>query len=151
MLQGACSIVVASRSPELRPSIGQALGCRVSDDLSTVTVFVVEPHCRALLADLTTSGAIAVVFTNSASTRSLQLKGKDAALVPLESADGERITTHTGSLVREWSATGQPEAFTRALLGREPGEALAAIRFTPYVAFDQTPGAGAGLPLLGGT
>jgi hypothetical protein len=151
MVQGAASILVASRSESLEPSLGQGLGCRIAADLAAVTVLLLEAQNESLVADLRRCGIIAVSFTNSASTRSLQLKGSDANIVPLESADGERMTTHAGALAREWGASGQPEAFTRALLFREPSAVILAIRFTPYVAFDQTPGPRAGMPLLGFT
>lgn len=150
MLQGAASILIASSSESRRPSLGQGLGCRIAADLGTVTVLLLEEQNPALVSDLRRSGAIAVVFTNSRSTRALQLKGRDAKEVPLEPGDGERMTAHAGALAREWSGNGQPEAFTRALLGRPPGATVLAYQFTPYVAFDQTPGPRAGTPILGG-
>ena len=130
--------------------MGQGLGCRIAADLSTVTVLLLEEQNAALVADLRASGVIAAVFTNSASTRALQLKGRDAKEVALENGDEERMTAHAGALAREWASSGQPEAFTRALLARPPSATVLAYQFTPYVAFDQTPGPRAGMPLLGG-
>lgn len=146
--QGAVSVSVASRDASLRPSIGQAHGCRVAPTRERVTVFLHEPSNRALVVDLRSSGIAAVVFTHSASTRSLQVKARDAREVPLLPGDHDRIAAHVGALARQWATQGMPEPWTRALFDPRGG-AIVAFELEPYVAFEQTPGPRAGTPCAG--
>jgi hypothetical protein len=145
MLQGAASILVAGRDAENRSAMGQALGCRISGDRRTLVVLVPLPHGDEVVRELRANGEVAVTFTNSRSTRSIQVKARGAREVAVEPGDPERVSSHVGALVREWTSVGLPEAVARALLDR--GERLVAIEVVPHVAFDQTPGPRAGTVL----
>src|SRR6476620_5995618 len=48
-----------------------------------------ETASAALLEDVRRTGTIAVVFSRPADHRTLQLKGKDALIVPVEAGDAE--------------------------------------------------------------
>jgi hypothetical protein len=146
MIQGAASILIAGRDADNRPSLAQAMGSRISADRRTLVVFLLAGQAATVLRDLRANGCAAVTFTNSRSTRSLQLKANGAREVPLAPGDDERSTAHVGALIREWTGSGLPEPVARALLARRDGP-LVAIELVPHVAFDQTPGPRAGTPL----
>jgi hypothetical protein len=146
MQSGAVSVTVASRDAANRPAIGASFGCRISSDRRLVTVFLGQGANGELLAALRAGSAIAVVVTESHTTRSVQLKGAGASEAALEPGDRERMRSYVGALAQTWAAGGQPVEWTRALFDPD-GDEIVAVVFTPYVAFDQAPGPRAGTVL----
>lgn len=147
MERGSPSITLSSCDAAHAPSLAQGLGCRIDATRTRVTVFMLEPRNLATIADLRAGRAIAVVFTHGGSLRSLQLKAASAREVPLEPGDSDRINAYVGSIVLAWTSnSGVSEDFVYALLPRGPGT-IVAFEFEPFVAFDQTPGPQAGMPL----
>lgn len=140
------SITAASRDARNVPRIGRCLGCRVSADRRTVTVFVAASQYGAFFDALAASRAIAVVFSLPSTHRTLQLKGVDAAVAPPAPADAGLVARHVESFVEELAALGYPREVVRAAHWCESAE-LRAVAFTPAAAFEQTPGPGAGAPL----
>jgi hypothetical protein len=100
-------------------------------------------QCEALLRDLRETRAIAVVFSQPSTHRTIQLKGADAALGPLAPGDPALIEANRVALVKDMGPIGYDEAFARTLLAYEPADLVAAT-FTPTAAFAQTPGPQAG-------
>lgn len=144
-IQGPVSVIVASRDAALVPDVVRGCGCRVSRDRRQVTVLVEPGRAGTLLDDITVSGLVAVVFSQPSTHRTIQLKGRDARVAKVTAADRAVAQRH----LQEWSADlaqiGYSLEFAAAVHGG--GGALAAIRFTPTAAFQQTPGPGAGQPL----
>ena len=130
------------------PSLERAVGCKVSSDRRQVTIFVAATSARVLLEDVRRSGRIAVVFTEPSTHRTIQLKGKDAGIVPAVAADQGIVAAYTEAMVSVLARVGREEPVVRALLSY-PREELRAIAFTPAAAFTQTPGPRAGTPLKG--
>jgi hypothetical protein len=144
-IQGPVSVIVAGRNAELVPDVVRGCGCRVSRDRRQVTVLVEPGRASTLLDDIATNGMIAVVFSQPSTHRTIQLKGSDARMVRVTTADRLLASRH----LREWSEDLERIGFAvpfAAVLHGGDGE-LAAIRFTPTTAFQQTPGPGAGQPL----
>jgi hypothetical protein len=144
-IQGPVSVIVASRNAELVADVVRGCGCRVSRDRRQLTVLVEPGRASTLLDDVATNGMIAVVFSQPSTHQTIQLKGTDARVVRVTAADRAAARQH----LRDWSADlgriGFDAPFSAALHGGT-GE-LAAIRFTPTAAFQQTPGPAAGQPL----
>ncbi len=130
------------------PSLDRALGCKVANDRRRVTIFVAEASARVLLEDVRRSGRIAVVFTEPSTHRTIQLKGKDAAVAPAAAADRRIVAAYAEVMVGVLAQVGREKPFVRAALSC-PQEGLLAIAFTPTAAFTQTPGPRAGTPLKG--
>jgi len=128
------------------PELGRALGCRVSPDRSRVTVLLPGDQLPALVAAVRSSRAVAVVFSEPATHRTIQLKGTDAALEPTAPGDAVLSARWTDGFVAELAAYGIVENLVRAFLWCEPG-GMVAVSFTPCAAFQQTPGPRAGAPL----
>ena len=145
-VQSGLSIVVASRSEDNVPSVARALGCRVAEDRGSVTIFLWAPQAGALLTDIRATGMVAVVFSRPSTHRTIQLKGRDARVVPRDEGGRAIVARNTDLLVQDLAWLGHRQDLARAYLHCEPDE-LAAIVFTPSAGFDQTPGPGAGKPL----
>jgi general stress protein 26 len=82
LIRRRVSVIVISRDHLMR-----AMGCRLSDDLREVMVFLSASSSQKVLDDLRSNGLIAVVFSEPSSNLTVQLKGLDAAAVPTQPAD----------------------------------------------------------------
>lgn len=140
------SIVVAGRDAENLPAVVRAVGCRVSPDRRRVTVFVPRSQAAEVLDDLQANREIAAVFCLPSTHRTIQLKSRDAALVPIEPGDAAGIAAQVDLFAVDIAKLGYEGEFARAVCAHAPDD-LVGIAFTPYAAFAQTPGPRAGEPL----
>lgn len=145
-IEGRVSIIAASCGANNEPNLSRAVGCRVTPDRRTVTLFLFAAQSGALLADLRANGAIAVVFSEPSTHRTLQLKGNDANVAALDRNDAEILATYRQGFAAELAGMGYLEIFARTLLGCAAGDVVA-VNFTVAEAFVQTPGPKAGTPL----
>jgi len=143
LLRTGFMITVASRDAAHVPSVTRALGCRVSPDRRRVTVFLLASQAATLLRDLRATGAIAAVFSQPSTHRTIQLKGSDATLGAIEPGDIELIDANAAAALADLVLSGFPESFARTLFAYDAPD-LVAIGFTPSTAFVQTPGPQAG-------
>lgn len=144
-IQGPVSVIVATRNAGLVPDVVRGCGCRVSRDRRQVTVLIEPARASSLLDDVAANGLVAVVFSQPSTHRTIQLKGEDARLAPVTAADRAAARRHQQLWCADLVSIGYTPGFAAALHGG--GGPLAAIRFTPTAAFQQTPGPGAGQPL----
>jgi hypothetical protein len=140
------TISVASRDDACRASVGRALGCRVAPDRSRVTLFLARAPNVPLLADLARSGAVSACFSQPSTHRTIQLKGADAAIGPVDARDLTLMRVQLDAKVAELVPLGFDEALVRSVFSGEPDD-IVAVTFTPVSAFMQTPGPRAGKPL----
>jgi hypothetical protein len=145
-LQTGVSINVGSRGPGNVPVVARANGCRVAADRRSVTVLLPATKSTALLDAVRATGAIAVVFSEPPTHRTIQLKGTDATVGPAADEDPVRAERYVSAFGAALAPLGYPEPVFRALLWAEPAD-LVAVTFSPSAAFDQTPGPRAGAPL----
>ena len=96
-----------------------------------------------MLENIRVNGTVAVVFSQPSTHRTIQLKGIDACIVPVTAADRRSADQHLRDWVADIVSVGFGSSFANAVRG-QPGNNLAAIRFTPTSAFEQTPGPAAG-------
>jgi len=143
-IQGPVSVIVASRNADLVADVVRGCGCRVSRDRRQVTVLVEPGRASTLLEDIAANGMIAVVFSQPSTHQTIQLKGTDARVVRITPADRATARRHLRVWSQDLARIGFDPSFSAALHG--VGE-LAAIRFMPTAAFQQTPGPAAGQPL----
>jgi len=143
---GGISINAASARPDAVPSMARATGCRIAGDGRTVTLLFASTPAAALIDDLRRSGAIAAVFSEPSTHRTLQLKGNDARLVPPAAGDAALALDYARRFNESLVRLGYPGEVLQAVLAHEADD-LVAVEFTPLSAFSQTPGPGAGEPL----
>ena len=139
------AVSIASRSEHCIPSVTRALGFRISADASEFAIFVPR-QAERVLADLRTTAQAAVVFTEPSTHKSVQVKGSDARITPLEEGDWPVISAYADELVAEICPLGYAEPLIRKMVESTPQQVVAA-RFAPTAAFGQTPGPRAGAAL----
>jgi hypothetical protein len=145
-VRGGVSTLLSSCRLGRIPTMARGLGCRVADDRRGVDVFLAATPGAALLDDVRHSGMLAVVFSQPSTHRTVQLKGTDAHVVPVEAGDAADIARYIDAFVAEVESIGYAGAIIRTLLAC-PMDDVVALRFTIAAAFSQTPGPGAGAPL----
>ena len=146
LISGGVGMSAASCRPGALPNMARCTGCRIAPDRRTVTLIVAATPGAALLDDVRRSGLIAAVFSQPSTHYTLQLKGTDARIVPLEPGDAALVRRYVDAFVAELTPFGYSEPLVRAFLGSMPDD-LAAVQFTISAAFSQTPGPQAGAPL----
>jgi len=146
VLLAGISMTAASRGADNAPQLGRAVGCRVSADRARVTVLVPADQNPELVEALRASRAVAVVFSQPSTHRTIQLKGIDAVVEPAAPDDRERAARWSAAFVAELAALGYDARMVDAFLWCDPA-GLVAVSFSPCAAFQQTPGPGAGAPL----
>lgn len=147
-ISGAVSINAASCRPGGFPALARGLGCRVAEDCNSVNVIFGVKAAADVLDGVRRSGALAVVFSEPSTHRTLQLKGDDALVLRLEPGDAALVDHYRDGFVGVLAPYGHTEEMVRALLACSVDE-LVMVRFTPTSAFSQTPGPHAGEPLAG--
>lgn len=142
-IQGAVSILAASRDRRHVPSVSRAIALRVSPDRARVTLLLATEQCRQLLADIQATRAVAVVCTQPSTHRTLQLKGSDAHVTPLADGDYDLAAQHNAAFAEEIVPLGY--ARDLALTVHDvTGQTLSAVTFGVDALFEQTPGPRAG-------
>jgi hypothetical protein len=145
-VQTGVSINAGSRGTGNVPALARANGCRVAEDRRTVTVLLAASKAAALLDAVRATGAIAVVFSEPPTHRTIQLKGTDAVVGAASGEDRAFSQRYVDTFVAVLAGLGYSEPVFRALLWADPDD-LVAVTFSPSAAFDQTPGPRAGAPL----
>jgi hypothetical protein len=140
------SITAASRTAGMVPELGRAHGCRMAPDRRRAVVLLPGDQYPALIGALRESRAIAVVFSQPSTHRTIQLKGGDASFVPVDGRDLALIRAQIDAKVWELVPLGYAEGLVRSVFHGEP-EDIVGVSFTPNAAFMQTPGPKAGMPL----
>lgn len=143
LISRGVSGVVASRDLAHRPSLMRAVGGVITTDGRTVTVYLARRQSRQLLADIASTGRIAVVFSAPRSHETLQVKATRARLREADDSDAPTLARYLAAMTRELGSIGLPPTFAAAMLAFQPDD-LVAVSFEPEEAFDQTPGPKAG-------
>ncbi|HEX6592896.1 MAG TPA: hypothetical protein VF050_12945 [Moraxellaceae bacterium] len=143
MLSGV-SISVASRDVRRVPSLARAAGCRVN--AGEVTVLLLPAQARQLLADISASGMVAVVFSSPSTNRTLQIKGRLQYIQAASSDDVAAAVQHREAFAEGIIPLGYAHDLAYAVHCRDNVD-LMAVRFAPTDVFEQTPGPKAGTRL----
>ena len=146
LIDSGVSVIVASRDPQLRPSLMRGMGSRISADGCLITVFLRPSQSQVLLADLQAGGPIAVVFSHPPTNRTVQLKASGVRIRAVEPSDQAALRRYRVVMQNNLGQLGFVPDYVAAAFSVLPGD-LVAVEFTPEAAFDQTPGARAGTPL----
>jgi hypothetical protein len=145
-IQSGVSMCVAACDHEHMPVVARATGCRVAEDRREVTIYLPVAQAEPLLRCARASGAVAAVFNEPVSHRTVQLKGENARIIALQDDDRRRIAAYRDAFVRAVAPLGFHADLIHTVLG-DPSADMVALRFTPSAAFSQTPGPQAGEPL----
>lgn len=149
LLARPVSANVASRDAAQRPHLARSLGLRMSGDAQQLTVFLSASTSAQLLADLRANGEIAVVVSDPATNRTVQIKSRDAHLVQVQPHDLEHLRAHREAFAEAIAELGFLREVALTVLGAAEDD-IVAVRCTPQQGFDQTPGPRAGQALEAG-
>jgi len=147
MLHGPSYLQIGTRDADLRPAHTFAVGALVHEDRETVTVFVPTARAQRILADLESNGRVALGIAQ-VSHEAYQLKGRYLSTRPTDASDLARQEAYRKALLEDAVGIGYPEEIARPLtqgFAYTPGTA---ITFRAEEVFLQTPGPGAGTPLV---
>jgi hypothetical protein len=128
------------------PWATRGMAARMSADRRLCTVWFAESQSGELARALRASRRIAVVLSLPSSHRTLQLKGSDAIVEPLDPADTELLSRQFDGFAADLAQIGFDRPFALSLLAALPSDIVTA-RFTVAQGFIQTPGPAAGQPL----
>ena len=146
LLNARCDVVVCSRSATMAPSLCWGAGCQFHPDGRHVTVWLARDRAQTVLADITATGSIAAAFSQPYTNVSLQIKGRDAVVRDAREQDRPVLDAYLVNMIREIALVGFGEPLVRSIFD-VPMDRLAAIDFTAYSLFEQTPGPRAGHPI----
>jgi len=144
-VQQSVSIIAASRTDENRPCAARALGCKVLEN-KRLLVFLPKSRAQYLLDAIEDTGAIAVVFSEIDSHKTVQLKGVDAVVQP-GAIDQGYVDNYCASYAKQLSELGYPASMASTLVPARKRDTIGVV-FTPLMVFDQTPGPQAGRQLI---
>jgi hypothetical protein len=145
MMARGVSVIVASRDQAMRPSLMRAVGSRIGAG-QEITVFLARRQSRQVIQDIAATGHLAVVFSEPATHRTVQVKSSRARIRNAAPEDRATLENYLRSMEHEIGRIGIPVQLTRAMLAHEL-EDVVAISFVAEQAFDQTPGPRAGARL----
>lgn len=149
LIRGPVAISVAARDAAHWPSLCHAYGCRWEAGNATLRLFLLAEEARPVLADIAANGAVAAVFSDVRSFRSLQIKGQDGRAITFDSRDARERANHYRRTTGELLALGYPTGPAQGYFSAPDGADFVTLAFTPRDVFQQTPGPGAGERLTG--
>lgn len=136
---------VGACTPDGRPCLCRALASEVEPDCRVLVLISAEAGFEVLDAIRATQ-RVAVNFTSPANYRSMHLKGIDAVISAGGAGNRPLLEQRHAAFRANLIPHGFPLEYTSAWYSL-PNDDLMAIRFTPILAFNQTPGPGAGSAL----
>jgi hypothetical protein len=143
LLESGASTFLGSVDADGNPVATHCMGIEVLGDGSEVRVMVNAEEAE-VLADLATTGAVALGATEVSTLRSVQLKGRALRVEPVTAQDRIRFDRYVAEFFGAVHETdGTDVEVLRRLLPRE----LVALVMTVESVFDQTPGPQAGASL----
>lgn len=140
---GRLSMSMASRDMRRVPSLSRAVGCHASADRQRITLLLLRTQARQLLQDIAATRMAAAVFSLPSNHFTFQIKGRDAAEVPVQDTDCDACARHREAFAQELLPLGYSLEFSRAIHDFVADD-LVAVSFTISDIFEQTPGPGAG-------
>lgn len=145
-LHGGAAVMVGSAGAGLAPALTRGFAPRVAPDRRTVDVFVGRGQSVTCLTNLAVGAPVAVIVGNPSDYRGVQVKGVTVGQRDATAADAEWLARYWRGFTEAIAAVGIPPAQSAQLWCRD----MACITFTPTAIFRQTPGPGAGEPLVPG-
>lgn len=142
LLARRVSIIVGTRDAALRPHVMRAVGFRLAADGRWLAVLLPRSRSRDVIGDARANGRVAVVFSEPTTHRTLQVKGRDAVVLPCDAADRDLAARTLEGFVDELGRIGLTAEVAQTMLRHD--DDLVALQFTIAEVFEQTPGPAAG-------
>jgi len=147
-LQRGLSLYLGSTDARGRPQVARAFAVRPLPGPQLALAVPVEP-AAALLAGIEETGQVALVLCQPTTHFTVQVKGRDACVEPMQAAQWPELGRNRDAFAAEIIGFGFDSDFTDAWfsVGGNDTSSLRVVRFTLSGAWNQTPGPGAGAPM----
>ncbi len=142
-IEPGVSVIVGSVDARGNPACCRAVGLRSRDDLATVTVFVPVATSAETMANVASTGRVAVVTTHPISHCATQLKGVVQATRTASDDEEDFVHDHFAGFGGVLNAIGYPARVTRSVV-QWPAFAL---EMRVEEIYEQSPGPKAGTRL----
>jgi len=142
LLDLGIGVSIASRDANGLPDLVRALGA-TRDASGTINVYVSGRDARHVLDNLRDNGAIAVVFSQPTTHRTVQVKAGHVTIEAATDADVVLVHQRIRAMAAELERHGYERGFTERMLSFDAAD-LTLVRLRPEEIFDQTPGPQAG-------
>lgn len=149
-LRSGLSISMAAADSRGIATLCRVLGCHFEDGGRVLNLMVDRDQAAEALVCIETTRRVAVTFSHPISNRTLQFKGCDAQVVPVQSANLDLCRVHTRDFAAVLAVYGWTQEYMDTLLDVREGHVVC-VRFSPEAAFEQTPGPQAGVRMEPGT
>ncbi len=144
-LESGCALIVGTVASDGEPHATRAWGLDVLPGEPERVRVLLDASDTAILDDLAHGGAVAVTGSDVATLRSVQLKGRAVSVEPGSEGDEERAARFCAEFFTAVHLTdGTPLHLPERLVPRRYARCVIAVE----AFFDQTPGPGAGAPLV---
>ncbi|MEI9952993.1 MAG: hypothetical protein WDO74_29455 [Pseudomonadota bacterium] len=143
LIASGVDVYVATCDRELEPESVLAMGLRVSEDRTLLTVYVPEVLADVTRMNLSVNPEVAITVEHSIDSKAAQIKGRSIATRSSSEADREFQTMFRASFVENFALVGIPRSLTRRLVWWP--SLVVDVRIRDI--FLQTPGPHAGEPL----
>lgn len=144
LLDGPVAISVATCDADHWPNLAHGYGLRYEAQSGQIRIFVLRREAEAILANIVGNGAVAAVFSDVRSFRSLQIKGHDATLRSFDAADAARQRSHHRRIAQALQAVGFAAGPAEGYFSVPEEGGLVTLAFTPRDLYQQSPGPEAG-------
>ncbi len=149
-IEGGVSVSIGTCDSDLAPATARAWGPRVGEDRRSLSLCIVAAASGKTLHNIRHNGRVAVAFSLPTNYKTAQIKGRwietaDAALEDLAA-----VERHREAFIAATQTIGASRDFVELYVRREllSSPVLAKIVILSEQIFDQTPGPGAGSPLV---
>ncbi|MFT3734648.1 MAG: hypothetical protein QM776_06460 [Rhodocyclaceae bacterium] len=136
---------IGSVTADGRPCLVRGLGADLCDDGRVMVLLSAESGFEVLDA-IRATGKVALNLTSPANYQSLSLKGVDAVVEHAGAPYRALLLDRQEGFRTNLIPLGFPLEYTDSMYS-VPDEQLVMVRFTPMLAWNQTPGPGAGKPV----
>ena len=149
-IESGVSVSVGTCDSDLVPALARAWGPRVGGDQRSLSLCISAAASGKTLHNLRDNGKVAVTFSLPTSYKTAQIKGHWIETTETTAEDLAAIERHRETFITATEAIGVSRDVVQLYVRREllSSPVLAKIVIIPEQIFDQTPGPGAGSPLL---
>lgn len=145
-LQQGVTLRVGSSTPEGQPELHTAHGAWSLPD-GRIELVMRSIQGAEVLAAIRATGRIAVSAGLPSNYHVLHVKGVDAEVLPVHAEQVPKLAHCFEAWLRQIELFGADRRQVIAVLGDLAPATLSRVRFSPWAAWDQTPGPGAGQPI----
>lgn len=149
-IEGGVSVALGTCDSGLAPALARAWGPRVGGDRRSLSLCIAAAASGTTLLNLKDNGRVAIAFSQPTNYKTAQIKGRWIETTDVMPEDLAVVERHRNAFITETVSLGVSRDLVELYVRREllSSPALVKISVLTEQIFDQTPGPGAGSPLV---